>query len=145
MFQTILVPTDGSLLSRQAEDAAIEFARRNGATLVALSVAEPALDRVAAGGSFMGADAIDPAELLAAAQERVQGLVDRARAADIPCQCSVAISYHPSEEILKAAGDFQCDVIFMASHGRHGLRRLFLGSETQKVLAHGSLPVIVFR
>jgi nucleotide-binding universal stress UspA family protein len=145
MFQTILVPTDGSPLSRQAEDAAIQFARRNGATLVALSVAEPALDAVSAAGSILGASAIDPSELIAAAQHRVQGLVNRAQAADIPCQCSVAISHHPYEEILKAASDFQCDVIFMASHGRRGLRGIVLGSVTEKVLAHAKLPVMVFR
>jgi nucleotide-binding universal stress UspA family protein len=145
MFQTILVPTDGSSLSRQAEDAAIEFARRNGATLVAFAVAEPTLDVTAIAGSFMGAAAIESSELMAAAQYRVQGLVNRAQAADIPCQCSVAISYHPYEEILKAASDFQCDVIFMASHGHHGLRGIVLGSVTQKVLTHASLPVMVFR
>jgi nucleotide-binding universal stress UspA family protein len=145
MFHTILVPTDGSPLSKLAEDAAIEFARRNGATLVAVAVAEPSLDADAAAATFLGAAAIDPAELLSAAQGRVQGLVDRAQAADIPCQCSVAISYYPYEEILKAASDFHCDAIFMASHGRRGIRRVFLGSETQKVLAHATLPVMVFR
>jgi nucleotide-binding universal stress UspA family protein len=145
MFQTILVPTDGSPLSRQAEDAAIEFARRNGSTVVAVSVAEPVSDATTAATSFLGATAIDPADMLALAQARIQGLVDRAQAADIPCQCSVAISYHPYEEILKAASDFQCDVIFMASHGHRGLKGLFLGSETQKVLAHAKLPVMVFR
>jgi nucleotide-binding universal stress UspA family protein len=145
MFQTILVPTDGSALSRQAEDAAIEFARRNGATVVVVSVAEPAADATAAASSFLGSAAIDPADILALAQERVQGLADRVQAADIPCQCSVAISYNPHEEILKAASDFQCDVIFMASHGERGFKGLLLGSETQKVLAHAKLPVVVFR
>jgi nucleotide-binding universal stress UspA family protein len=82
---------------------------------------------------------------VAAAQLRVQGLVDRAQAADIPCQCSVAISYHPHEEILKAASDFQCDVIFMASHGSRGFRGIVLGSETQAVLVRAKLPVVVFR
>jgi nucleotide-binding universal stress UspA family protein len=145
MFQTILVPTDGSALSRQAEDAAIEFARRNGATLVAFSVAEPAQGAATAAGRFVGAAVIDSAEIVAAAQLRVQGLVDRAQAADIPCQCSVAISYHPHEEILKAASDFQCDVIFMSSHGSRGFRDIILGSETQEVLVRAKLPVVVFR
>jgi nucleotide-binding universal stress UspA family protein len=145
MFQTILVPTDGSPLSRQAEDAAIELARRNGAKLVALSVATPTLDAATAGASYLGATTIDPSELLAAAQNRVQDLVDRAKAAGIPCQCHVAVSYHPYEEILNAASDFHCDVIFMASHGRHGLKGIVLGSETQKVLTHAKLPVLVFR
>jgi nucleotide-binding universal stress UspA family protein len=145
MFQTILVPTDGSPLSRQAEDAAIEFARRNGATLVAFSVAEPAPDAPTSAGSIVGAAFVDSAGLVAAAQLRVRGLVDRALAADIPCQCSVAVSYHPHEEILKAASDFQCDVIFMASHGSRGFQGVVLGSETQAVLVRTRLPVMVFR
>jgi nucleotide-binding universal stress UspA family protein len=90
--------------------------------------------------------AVDPREdVLAAAQERVQALVDRARAAEIPCQCSIAFSHQPHEEILRAATEFQCDVIFMASHGEKGLRRVYLGSETQKVLAYAQMPVVVFR
>jgi nucleotide-binding universal stress UspA family protein len=145
MFRTILVPTDGSPLSRQAEDAAIEFARCNGAELVAVSVATPEVDAATAGASYLGAMAIAPAELEAAAQERVQDLVDRAKAAGLPCECRVAISYHPYEEILKAASDFHCDVVFMASHGRSGLKGLLLGSETQKVLTQAKLPVLVFR
>jgi nucleotide-binding universal stress UspA family protein len=145
MFQTILVPTDGSALSRRAEDAAIDFARRQGAALVAFSVAMPGLDDATAGASFLGAAAIDPCGLLASAQDRVQNLVERAKAAGVPCQSGAAISYYPHEEILKAANDFHCDLIFMASHGRHGLRGFLLGSETQKVLAHATLPVLVFR
>jgi nucleotide-binding universal stress UspA family protein len=145
MFKTILVPTDGSLLSQRAEDGAIAFARATGATLVALAVAEPLPSASDAGSIFASAASLDPRDLLAQAQRRAQELVGRAQAAGIPCQCSAALSYHPHEEILKAAADFHCDAIFMASHGLRGLRRVFLGSETQKVLAHASLPVLVFR
>jgi nucleotide-binding universal stress UspA family protein len=143
MFTTILVPTDGSALSRLAEDAAIEFARRNGATMVALSVAEPAQEAGEARAAAVPAILLDA--LLSAAQQRVQAVVIRAQAADIPCQCSIAYSAHPYEEILKAATEFQCDVIFMASHGHRGITKVFLGSETEKVLAHARLPVMVFR
>lgn len=145
MFTTILVPTDGSAVSRLAEDAAIEFARRNGATLVVLSVAEPAGAPGAAAAPFPRETALAAEDLLDAAQRRVQELVDRAQSAEIPCQCSIALSYHPYEEILKAAADFQCDVIFMASQGHGGAGKVVLGSEAQKVLAHARLPVIVFR
>lgn len=145
MFTTILVPTDGSAVSRLAEDAAIEFARRNGATMVVLSVAEPAGAPGAAAAPFPRETALAAEDLLDAAQRRVQELVDRAQSAEIPCQCSIALSYHPYEEILKAAADFQCDVIFMASQGHGGAGKVVLGSEAQKVLAHARLPVIVFR
>jgi nucleotide-binding universal stress UspA family protein len=150
VFTTILVPTDGSAVSRLAEDAAIEFARRNGATMVVLSVAEPSGAPAAAASRATAAPfpvetALAAEDLLDAAQRRVQELVDRAQSAEIPCQCSIALSYHPYEEILKAAADFQCDVIFMASQGHGGAGKVVLGSEAQKVLAHARLPVIVFR
>lgn len=145
MFKTILVPTDGSALSKLAEDAAIEFARINGATLVALSVAEPQAGAVPLTSRFMGEPSLDPQQMLSEAQERVHDFVHRAQRADIPCQCSVALSYHPHEEILKAAEDFHCDVIFMASHDRGGLRSLFMESETRKVLDRATLPVMVYR
>jgi nucleotide-binding universal stress UspA family protein len=145
VFTTILVPTDGSAVSRLAEDAAIEFARRNGATMVVLSVAGPAGAPGAAAAPFPRETALAAEDLLDAAQRRVQELVDRAQSAEIPCQCSIALSYHPYEEILKAAADFQCDVIFMASQGHGGAGKVVLGSEAQKVLAHARLPVIVFR
>jgi nucleotide-binding universal stress UspA family protein len=63
----------------------------------------------------------------------------------VPCETRVAESYSPSEEIVRLASELGCDAIFMASHGRKGINRLFVGSETQKVLAHTNLPVMVFR
>jgi nucleotide-binding universal stress UspA family protein len=145
MFKTILVPTDGSPLSQRAEDAAIAFARASGATLVALAVAEPLPSAADSGSIFVAQGTLDPEGLLAQARQRAQAVVDRARSASVPCECSVALSYYPHEEILRAASDFRCDAIFMASHGFRGLKKLFLGSETLKVLTHASLPVMVFR
>jgi nucleotide-binding universal stress UspA family protein len=144
MFKTILVPTDGSPLSRHAEDAAIEFARAAGATLVALAVAEPLPSAADSSSIFVAGGALDPPELLALARQRAQAVVERARAAAVACECCAALSYYPHEEIVRAAAEFHCDAIFMASHGSRGLRKL-LGSQTQKVLAHTSLPVMVFR
>jgi nucleotide-binding universal stress UspA family protein len=144
MFKTILAPTDGSALSRRAEDAAIELARLCRGTLVALSVAEP-LPEASESGVFMGEPGIDPLERLALAQERVHSLAQRAKAAGVPCQGTSALSYYPWEEIVKAANDFHCDVICMASHGRSGLKKLILGSVTAKVLAQANLPVLVYR
>lgn len=143
MFKTILVPTDGSPLSQHAEDAAIEFARAAGATLVALSVVEPLPSAADTGSIFVAGGALDAPELLALARQRAQAVVERARAAGVPCECSAALSYYPHEEIVRAADEFHCDAIFMASHGARGLRKL-LGSQTQRVLAHADLPVMVF-
>lgn len=144
MFKTILVPTDGSALSRHAEDAAIDFARAAGATLVVLAVAEPLPSAADTGSIFVAGGTLDPPALLALARQRAQAVLERARAAGVPCECCAALSYYPHEEIVRAAADFHCDAIFMASHGARGIRKL-LGSQTQKVLAHARLPVMVFR
>ena len=54
-------------------------------------------------------------------------------------------SDHPYEAIIGAAQDKGCDLILMASHGRRGIQGLLLGSETQKVLTHSKIPVLVYR
>ncbi|MGZ3241116.1 MAG: universal stress protein, partial [Burkholderiaceae bacterium] len=68
-----------------------------------------------------------------------------AKEAKVPCETCVALSFSPYEEIIRTAKKYECDAVFMASHGRKGLNKLFLGSETQKVLAHSTIPVLVYR
>ena len=79
------------------------------------------------------------------ARRHVNEVSEVARAAGVPCETRVALSFSPYEEIVRLADELGCDAIFMASHGRKGVNRLFVGSETQKVLAHSTLPVMVFR
>lgn len=145
MFKSILVPTDGSPLAEKAIAAAIEFARGSGSTVVGFSVAEPypftALSEVSVS---IDTDMYDQ-KMEAVAHARVQKVADAANAAGVACKTGIALSFSPYEEIIKAANKFHCDVIFMASHGRKGLDRLFVGSETQKVLANTTLPVMVLR
>lgn len=145
MFKTILVPTDGSPLADQAIKAAIEFAQSNGGKIVGLSVAEPYPYSPLTDGSV----AVDvnsyEAKMREMAQTHVQKIADAAQAANVQCETCVRQSFNPYEEIISVANAYQCEVIFMASHGRKGLSRLFVGSETQKVLAHSTIPVLVFR
>ena len=70
---------------------------------------------------------------------------DVAREANVECDVVATTSNHPYEEIIKAAEERGCDLVVMASHGRRGVRGLLLGSETQKVLTHSKVPVLVFR
>jgi nucleotide-binding universal stress UspA family protein len=63
----------------------------------------------------------------------------------VGCETHTALSFLPYEEIIRAADEYGCDVIFMASHGRRGLSRLLAGSQTQKVLAYAKVPVLVLR
>ncbi len=145
MFKKILVPTDGSELADKAVKAAIEFARSGGGTLVAISVAEPYPYSPIGETAFAPDLAEYEQKALDQAKRNVERIAAEAQTANVPCETHAVQSFNPYEEIIKAAEKSACDVIFMASHGRKGLNRLFVGSETQKVLAHSTLPVLVFR
>jgi nucleotide-binding universal stress UspA family protein len=63
----------------------------------------------------------------------------------VPCETIALHSARPDQEILKAAKNYNCDLIFMGPHGHKGITGLFVGREAQKVLAHASIPVLVYR
>jgi nucleotide-binding universal stress UspA family protein len=145
MFHKILVPTDGSPVSEKAAKAAIEFAVACGASVVGLSVAQlyPFMLMPEAGAMVdlsMYEDAQDQA-----AQQHVSQLADFAKAANVPIEPIAKRAVHPYEEIIATATATQCDLIWMASHGRRGIDKLLLGSETQRVLARSTIPVMVYR
>lgn len=144
MYQKILVPTDGSPLSEQATAAAIEFARAHGAAIVALSVAQP-YPLMAAEAAVVTDSALESRVLMELAQEYVDKVAQLAKAAGVACTTVAALSFFPHEDIARVANETGCDVIFMASHGRHGLSKLLAGSVTQNVLAYSTIPLLVFR
>ena len=80
-----------------------------------------------------------------AAEDRLAPLVNAAKDAGVPCETVTVKSFSPYEAIIDTATRSGCDVIFMASHGRRGLSAVLLGSETQKVLTHSTIPVLVYR
>lgn len=145
MFKTILVPTDGSPLSDKAIAAAIEFAKFTGSKLIGLSIAEPYPFSPLAESAMASDPDIYEDHMRELARSHVKKVEDAAALANVQCDTSIALSYNPCEEIVRTAEKFSCDAIFMASHGRKGLSKLFLGSETQKVLAHTTIPVLVLR
>lgn len=147
MYKHILVPTDGSKLSDEAVTQAIEFAKQTGATLTALHVmpeyippafAEFPAAGQASFGEFMKATEETGKTVLSAVQQQ-------AAAAGIACETVALRHTQPYRAIIELARDKACDLIFMSSHGRRGLSALVLGSETNKVLTHSSIPVLVFR
>jgi nucleotide-binding universal stress UspA family protein len=145
MFKTILATTDGSALSDLAVRAAVEFAKINGSKIVGLSVVENYgyLPMTAlSGGVDLGA--IEGA-LENQAQESVEKISSLAAAEGVECETHILSGCSPYEGILKCAEDHNCDVIFMASHGRSGLGKILLGSVAHKVLAHSTRPVLVFK
>jgi nucleotide-binding universal stress UspA family protein len=143
MYKKILVPTDGSELAGQAVAAALDYAKASGGAIVAFSVAQPYPIVPAVDGAMMIEPGIDSAELQQIARQAVEEVARTAQLAGVPCEPHTALSFMPYEEILRAADEFQCDAIFMASHGRRGLSRLLAGSQTQKVLGYSHIPVLV--
>ena len=144
MFKRILFPTDGSEITDKALEAAIGMAKLAGAELFALSVKEPfPYSAISEIQPMPPQEFFDAQEKVAAA--RVKRVAEAASAAGVPCQSRTMEATHAWEAILDHAKAQGCDLIVMASHGRRGMAALLLGSETQKVLTHSNLPVLVVR
>jgi nucleotide-binding universal stress UspA family protein len=147
MFKNVLLPTDGSALSEKATATAVQFAKVHGARIVGICVAQPfPLVPISEGSGAVVPDAeVFETQMTSAAQAHLTKVASACAAAGVPFEGVLANSHNPYEEIVNAAQQHNCDIIIMASHGRKGLNKLFLGSETQKVLAHTTLPVLVLR
>ena len=147
MFKHIFVPTDGSELSRATVQRAVAFAKEAGARLTAF-FAKPEYPIAYFGEGAL----IDPttpekfAELADQQAAEYLGEVEKVCAeAGVACTTMSATSDVPYEAIIEAAEKSGCDLIFMASHGRRGFSGFLLGSETNKVLTHSTIPVLVYR
>jgi nucleotide-binding universal stress UspA family protein len=146
MFKNILFPTDGSDLSDKVAARVIELAQVHGGRIVAISVIQPFPFLPMGDSGMVAPDAgVYQSHMERAAQQNVNKVAAAAGAANIPFEGVVSLAASPYQEIVATAEKYGCDAIVMASHGRSGLNRLFLGSETQKVLAHTHLPVLVLR
>ena len=147
MFKHFLVPTDGSALSLRAAKSAIRMAKAHRARITALYVApeyHPNISGDYFPASFVPRSVFDQHIKIAA--DKYLGQVSKAAvSAKVPCTTVTANNDSPYLAIIKIARARKCDLIFMASHGRKGLARLLIGSETSKVLTHGKLPVLVHR
>jgi nucleotide-binding universal stress UspA family protein len=151
MFRHLLVPTDGSDLSTAAISGAASFAADAGARVTLLHVSQSVL--LLPQGSLFGdpvlADPELPQRLQRLERDLSEQILARGRElvelAGVACAVDLAKPGPIHAEILAAAQRHGCDLIFMASHGRKGLAGLLLGSETQRVLTHGALPVLVYR
>jgi len=147
MYQHILIPTDGSKLSERAATAAVKLAAVLGARVTALFVAPPATPVVYE--RFLPVKYMTPDEhaaMIERAAERYLGVIRKAAAAaGVGCDGISLTSDFPADAILQTASDRKCDLIVMASHGRRGVAAVLLGSETQKVLTHSKVPVLVHR
>jgi nucleotide-binding universal stress UspA family protein len=144
MFKRILVPTDGSDITAKAIDAAIALAKSVDAQLYTISVKEPfPYSAISEMQPTPPQEFFDAQERIAS--KRVQTVVGAAAAAGVTCQAHTVEALHPWEAIIDHAKRLECDLLVMASHGRRGVSALLLGSETQKVLTHSKVPVLVVR
>ena len=144
VYKRILFPTDGSDLTAKALVKAIDLARALGAELRTLAVKDPfPYSAISEMQPVPPQEFYDGQQRLASA--RVQAVQDAAAAAGVPCKGHTVEALHPWEAILDHAKTEGCDLLVMASHGRRGVSALLLGSETQKVLTHSTLPVLVVR
>lgn len=147
MFKNIMVPTDGSTLSRKAARQAAALAKSIGARITAFHVAPAYRYNVYA--DYVPPDFEWPktyaARVKKIAEKHLAVICKIATDAGVRCEPAYATSDFPAEAILKAAKKYGCDAIAMATHGRSGFSRLLLGSETVKVLTQTKLPVIVLK
>jgi nucleotide-binding universal stress UspA family protein len=147
MYKKILVATDGSTLSKKAVSSAIELAVLSGAELIALKVIPCYPQSYFEGGLALQAAEVSRVEKQWA--EDGQSVVDAVQKAalemGVKTKAITVKSDIVSDAVIAAAKKHKCDLIVMASHGRRGIKRLLLGSETQQVLTHSHVPVLVLR
>lgn len=144
MFKRILVSTDRSDLSVKAIHAAVELARDSGAQLVGVTVVPPFRYAGMAGYRNEVYDG-HHSEVLMQAEACLHGLREAAQQASVDCAVVTKETDTPWEGIVEAATEQQCDLIVMATRARTGLRSLITRSQTQEVLRHSPLPVLVYR
>ncbi len=147
MFKHILVPTDGSELSQATAKRAVSFAKEAGARITVF-FAKPEYP-IAYFGEGALIDPTTPEKFAELAETQAKQYLGEVQAMcdDAGVECATATSTNdiPYEAIIEAAEKSGCDLIFMASHGRRGFSGFLLGSETNKVLTHSKVPVLVYR
>ena len=147
MYKHILIPTDGSELAERAVAAGIAFAKSVDARVTAFTALEEY--KVPGQAEVMARHGKSMAQHAAEAQVRAEAILEpvreRAAALGVACETCHALSDRPYAAIVEAADAHGCDLIFMASHGRRGLRALVYGSQAQGVLTHSKIPTLVYR
>jgi nucleotide-binding universal stress UspA family protein len=145
MFTHILIASDGSELAERAVAQGMELAKVLKARVTAVTVSMPWT-------AYLSGEAV----LALPVEEYEKGTADNAarilgrmaamaKTAEVACTTTRVKDQFPAEGIIAAAKDHGCDLIVMASHGRRGLAKLFLGSEATKVLTLSSVPVLICR
>jgi len=147
MYKRILVATDGSNLSKKAVNSAISMAALCGAELVAVKVTPRYPQSYFEGSLSLSQTEVSKIEKqwAQASQAQLDAVAKSAKAKGVSVKTVVVKADIVSDALIATAKKQKVDLIVMASHGRKGIKRLLLGSETQQVLTHASIPVLVLR
>ena len=148
MFTSILVPTDGGRLSRKAMAAAIKLAKQQKARITSVHATAAFMpmtfDGMTPPPELISRTAYNKA--MASAAAKVLGAMEKmCRSAGVQWEGVHVPDADPYQAVIDTAKRKRCDLVLMASHGRRGISALLLGSETQKVLTHSKIPVLVYR
>ena len=149
MYTHILIATDGSQLAQKGVDHGLSLARQLKGKVTILNVSEP-LPFYTMGGEFgVAAPPIDFEAYRQGSRDAATRILDKAKAAadkaGVPAETVYVEEMRPAEAIVETAKEKNCNLVVMASHGRRGLGRLFLGSQTVETLTHSPVPVLVVR
>lgn len=147
MYKRILIATDGSELSNKAIEHGLTIADLTGAEVVALKVVPRYPQTYFEGGVALSTEEVAKVEKQwnDEAMEAVNAIKSAGQIKNVKVKATTVKSDLIAEALIAAAKRHKCDLIVMASHGRRGLKRLLLGSETQQVLTHSHIPVLVLR
>ncbi len=149
MYHHILIPTDGSQVAQIGVDHGLELAKKHGSKVTIVTVTVPL------GGQFaFASDLWAPSDAEVAAYDKAQSEIaerilrpvkDKAAAMGIVAE-AIHIPWRlPSRALVEIAGEKGCGLIVMSSHGRTGMDRAMLGSQTAEVLASATVPVLIAR
>lgn len=146
MYKHILITTDGSDLARKGVDHGLSLAKSLAAKVTVVTVTEPFPIYVGEGWALRPDDLERyDVDQVKHAQDLFQPIEASAERLGVACQTRHVPGRRPAEAILDVAAEQDCSLIVMASHGRRGLGRLLLGSQTQEVVSHSPIPVLVIR
>jgi nucleotide-binding universal stress UspA family protein len=145
MYKHILLPTDGSELSDRVVREGVRFAKSIGARVTALHATPQFYPTQLPGHTIVERAREHEQRSKEHAKRALDVVATAANEADVPCTALHLVSDSPWNEIIRVATERRCDLVSMASHGRRGVSALLLGSETNKVLTHSTIPVLVCR
>lgn len=145
MYKHLLIATDGSDLAQKAVDQGLALAKALNAKATAVVVTESWVSKVS--GEMAIGFPIEAYDKSCADQAKLilDAVRASARTAGADCEVKHVPDQFPADGIIATAKSAGCDLIVMASHGRRGLKRLLLGSQTNQVLTHSTVPVLVCR